>query len=1266
MKKILPILIIVIPLSLFAMQKEKTVTIQWQALQSEKTLNNKNITWISFKNAFFRPDYGSLPFYQYNLNIAKNKHLICTVKPLEWDTLDNKSALSLSDEDIIGNDFVILTTYSSSSAQINVLPMKKTNNKIIRLIKFSLNIKTTFSSPYINNITNRKIYKTSSVLSSGRWFKLGINKTGVYKISYNDFVNMGWDPDKINPDEIKIYGNYMGLLPESNRYYQPDDLEENAISVIGGEDGSFNQGDVVLFFARGPVFWRYNPFTGRYDHQMNIYSDTTWYFLTVSQGEGKRIKTEESVNATPTKTVNNNYEYQVHEIDRENLLSSGKEWFGEELSGDTMQRNFHFHFDGLKNDKAVFLKFEMAARSSQNTYYKLFVNNKLIIDSTLLYKILPQTSIFAHISTKNITFFSNSDDLNVSVRYYSNEPNSVAWINYIAFNVICNLQFNGKQMRFSAPHAAASGNIIRYVMATTNKDIKIWDITNHTKVKNIAFQWQSNNLQFTVPNDSLREFFAFEDNNYYIPIAFRRVPNQDLHKINRVDMVIIAPPVFKEQAERLAKFHTDFDSLKCVVVEPNEIYNEFSSGSQDISAIRNFMRMLYEKNAFDGKPGYLLLFGDASFDYRNRLPNNTNFVPTYESAESLRETGSFVTDDYFGLLDKNEGINSSGNLEIGIGRFPVSTVEEATTAVDKVEYYTKHTKQVMRNWRNQICFVADDGNENLHLHQAEQLSSIVDTAYPFLNENKIYSDAFPKIKIPEGYRFPEVNKRINEQIENGTLIINYTGHGGLIGWSDEAILDVPAIRSFTNIDNLPLFITATCEFSRFDNPNFKSAGEYTFLNRHGGAISLLTTTRLAYAHANIVVNMRIYSHLIERENGMISRFGDMIRLSKIPSSINFLNFTLLGDPALRLAIPVDNVITTKINSIPIKQYTDSIHALSKITVEGEIQNEQNLKINNFNGVVSIKVFDKPTKYTTLGSDNSSYPEDFFVQDKELFKGKASVTNGVFTFSFVVPKDISYQYGFGKISYYALDTITMKDAKGAYRKLMIGSITNNFTPETQGPDISLFIDTKDFISGGITSANPILIAEIYDKQGINSTGNSLGRDMVFWLDNDKSTQQTVNKFFSLNINSYQKGTLTYQLHNLSEGHHSLTFKAWNVQNKSSEKTIEFRVIKSGTLSLSNVKCYPNPFTESVKFSFNHNKPGQFLNVDISIFTMQGRLIKEIKQNIATIGKGIKPIVWNGKNNNGKKLLQGFYFYRLIVTDNEGNRAVRAQKFIKINQ
>jgi len=702
-----------------------------------------------------------------------------------------------------------------------------------------------------------------------------------------------------------------------------------------------------------------------------------------------------------------------------------------------------------------------------------------------------------------------------------------------------------------------------------------------------------------------------------------------------------------------------------LVVTPDQIYNEFSSGSQDVTAIRDFMRMLYEREAFGEAAGYLLLFGDASYDYKHRVHENTNFVPTYESAESLRLTSSYVTDDFFGLLNEDEGLNCSGELDIGIGRFPVTNIEQAKTAVDKVEHYLSRSNNVMRDWRNQFCFIADDGDNNLHLHQAKQLIEIADTLNPGIRINKIFSDAYAKITVPGGKRFPDVNEQISNQVEEGALIVNYTGHGGLIGWSEEMILDLPMIHSFTNINNLPLFITATCEFSRFDDPEFISAGEYVYLNKHGGGIALLTTTRLAYAHANIVVNKRIYQNMDKKINGKLPRLGDLVRLSKIPSDNNYLNFVLLGDPALRLAFPQYEVQTTTVNSEFTDNSSDTIRALQKVTVQGKITNSLGNTMDNFNGFVYPKVYDKPSNYTTQGNDQGSYPEEFQLTDKLLFDGRASVKNDQFEFSFIVPKDISLEYGYGKISYYALDTTNMVDAWGAYENLVVGGIDENATPDNTGPVIHIYLEDKTFISGDATTNTPLMLADISDDQGISFTGLSLGRDIVMVIDGDYANSIIMNNYFNIDTDSYKSGSITYQISNLRSGWHTLSLKAWDLHNNSSEVEVEFYIDENAEVQLSNVLNYPNPFNSTTKFDFRHNKGNSRIVVEINIFDINGRFITSINKQIQTIGFNIEPIEWNGEDSYGNKIAPGVYIYNISVTDSYGSTAIQKQKFIKIN-
>ena len=1144
--------------------------------------------------------------------------------------------------------------------------MRKLNITILLLV-FTLSVFSqadTTSSGVNKSLLNNNSYATGSVLSTGTWFKIGITNTGIHKITYSDLEKLGIDPSSLNISKLGIFGNYNGLLPESNAYACIDDLSENSIFFSGNEDGTFSQSDYILFYAQGPTTWSYvnNPFETYFKHQNNIYSDTTYYFLTTDKGTFKQIESFDGSALQSNIIVKSFNENVVYENDYDNLLSSGKEWYGETFTTDTSERVFTFNFPNLIADNPIDMEIVMAGRAFTKSYWDVAVNNSTISDSTEIRFVSTSLGIHARKSIENLSFLSDNDNINVKVKYYSNDPNAIAWLDYITLNVERELIYNTGQMKFFNVHSYDPGRISKFDIQTANPNVNIWDITDIHNPMSISTVGNGDSISFTVPTDSLRTFVAFDNTEFYSPVSYRKVENQNLHGISNVNYIIVRPKIFEAQAEELANIHRENDGLVTICVSPEEIYNEFSSGSQDISAIRNFMKMLYNKGAFGSDRKYLLLFGDASFDYKNRIAENTNIVPTYEALESLRETGSFVTDDYFGLLDENEGANVGGNLDVGIGRFPISTQEEATVAVAKISKYLTHNKQLLRDWRTKICFVSDDEDNNLHLHQAKGLIRITDTLNDGIKINKIYCDAFQKITVPGGSRYPEVSKKISEQVENGALVINYTGHGGVISWSEEHVLDVQMINGYKNINNMPLIVTATCEFSRYDNPEFTSAGEYFFLNENGGAIALLTTTRLAYAHANYIVNKRLYKNLLLTEDGYVPRLGDLVRLSKIPSNDNYLNFVLLGDPALTLAYPKYNVVTSENKSF-VKSVSDTINGLSLVKVSGEIVDNDNIIVDNFNGYLYPKVYDKASLYTTRGNTGSSYPEDFTLFDKILYKGKIDVIDGKFNFEFMVPKDIAYNYGYGKIQYYAVDTSIYVDAWGAYDKLYIGGIDDEMINDNYGPEISLYLNKSTFKPGDVVTSNPILLSFINDESGVNSTGNGIGHDIVVTIDDDFGNSMIVNNYFDMDVNTYKSGKVIFPFSNLSEGEHTLTIKAWDLQNNSTEKTIRFFVNNSSDIQLYEVINYPNPFDKQTTFKFDHNKSGANITTTIRIYDINGRFVTKLSSSSSA---NSNKIVWYGKDENGNVVSPGIYVYTTEVVDDYGNVTVRQQKLFKINQ
>jgi hypothetical protein len=693
-----------------------------------------------------------------------------------------------------------------------------------------------------------------------------------------------------------------------------------------------------------------------------------------------------------------------------------------------------------------------------------------------------------------------------------------------------------------------------------------------------------------------------------------------------------------------------------------EVYNEFSSGAQDITAIKDLMRMFYERGN-EGTPTlkYLLLFGDASYDYKNRIESNTNFVPTFESVQSLHYINSYASDDYFGFLDPDEGVANADLLDIGIGRFVVSTPEEAKNAVDKVIHYAT-SPQSMGNWRNVITFVGDDEDWNSHMTQANQLATFMDTAYPNYNVDKIYIDAYKQQTTAGGQRYPEVNEAINSSIEKGTLIMNYTGHGGEVGWALERILEVQDIQSWTNFDALSVFVTATCEFARYDDPERISAGEYVFLNPNGGGISLFTTARATFGGSNLSLNKGFYKYAFEEVNGEHYTMGDLIRLAKLEStsSTNDKKFVLLGDPALKMSYPDYHVLTTGIYNTKEGTETDTLRALSEITIEGTINDDDGTLLSNYNGQLHSIVYDKESDVTTRGQDATSPPYTFQLRKNIIYKGVTTVIDGKFSFSFIVPKDIAYNYGTGKISYYAQNESF--DAHGHNLEITIGGSNNNSLVDTQGPIIELYMNDTTFKYGDFTNQNPVLYARIYDESGINTVGNSIGHDITAILDDESNKPYILNDFYESNIKGFQSGELNYPFSNLDPGEHEVKLRVWDVFNNSSEASLKFVVVDKEQLLISNAYNRPNPFSTDTWFEYNHNQANETVDVRIEIFDLNGRLVTTLQQNNTSSGFYPSPIRWDGTSSAGNRLPGGIYVYRIQLHDGNGQSAFATKKIV----
>lgn len=1257
---------------------------------------------IEILGAVYDPEMNNLPIWVKTFSTSINEDAIASVKPTNVRKLNYQETQIVKRyfSDYIEKDFKVkyLNGFSGKDKlwSAYIIPFRKNESGEIEFLqKFEIEWQKFASNKTIPASTQS--FTNQSVLANGNWYKIGIKNSGIYKIDKNFLQSMGIDVSQIDPRNIRIFGNGGEMVNPKNNKFRYDDLQENAIYVFGESDGVFDDNDYILFYGKGSDSWiRKSQFPYSvpyacldYYHFNHRYSDSAFYFLNIDNTNGLRISNY-SITSTPNFTTNS-YDYiNFHEVDASNFLKSGPDFYGEYFD---LQTSYSFPFtDGnfvVGDSIKAFLS--LAARSDIVSNYTWNFNGSSFTFTANAVQTSNYLADYASVANQCKINPSNNNPTLITFNFTKNTSNAVAWLDKIIFNARRYLVYNGKAFEFRDKRTVAPGRITTYSIATSFSNAQIWDITDYIHPFNQQYNLNTGYITFDAPSDTLHQYIIFSPNDFQKPVFIKKIDNQNLHSITQADYIIVTPPQFKQQALELATLHQQEEGLTYAVVTTEEVYNEFSSGNRDATSIREFVRMLYkrngEKNPGNTSPRYLLLFGDGSYFNKDRTTGSSNLIPVYETGYSLSPTLSTVTDDFYGWLDDNEGDDWSNSIvDIGVGRFTVFNSVQAQNAVNKVKaYYKKNTNFSIQSndncctltgndypqgdWRTWFTFFGDDGDAQLHMWQADSLSKYISKLHPEYNVNKIMADAYQQITVPGGNRIPDATAAFDRAFEKGSLVVNYTGHGNEVGLGHEAFLELFQINSYKNINNMPLFITATCEFTRFDDPDRVSAGEQCFLQANGCAIALFSTVRLAYASTNFWLSQKLFEEILDTlPNGNHMALGDIVKNTKIKTNIGFyfLNFHLIGDPALTLAYPRKKIIITSINNNTISSTPkDTLKSLSKVTVSGFIADKQGNKLSNFNGIIYPTVFDKPQVIACLGNKAESVVSGktftFVAQKNILFKGKVEIKNGDFTFSFIVPKDINYNIDTSRMSFYAQNGID--DAIGYTTKFYIGGSNPNAVPDNQPPQVSLYLNDKKFVSGGTTNQNPVLFSEIIDSSGINITGTSIGHDITAVLDNNK--QINLNDYFEYELNSYQKGKIKYPFSNLSEGSHQLSLKAWDINNNSNTAKIDFIVAKDEALALNHVLNYPNPFTTKTKFMFEYNTSCDYINIKIEIFTVTGKLVKTITKKGFATGFRDDGIEWDGRDDYGDKLAKGVYIYRVTITDSNYKKAEKIEKLVILN-
>ena len=1114
----------------------------------------------------------------------------------------------------------------------------------------------------------QRTYAAHSVLASGNWFKIAVPGPGVYRLDIPFLQTLGLNPQGLPSSSIRLYGYGGGMLPENPGAPRPDDLTENALWAEDGGDGVLDNNDYLVFFANGPHQWIPDAANRSFRHVKNLYSEQSFYYLTVG-GTGKRISVQPATGA-PNTTIRNFSERYFYELDSVNILSSGKDWFGYDFSdipGKSLRHNFTVDLPGLTPAGALFRAKCISRSFGNGSNFGFTLNGNSILNMNMPAVPTGPYDLFAQTVEANANFFPAGAGLTIGITYSPGSANAQGWLDWFEILGTASLSLQGRgQLLFRDWPSVGAGNTGEFFVDQADASTQVWDVTDPLQPIRMSGSVSGSAFRFVNTCTRLREYAAFKPTGLLTPIAAGRVANQDLHGADPVNMLIVTDPGMTAQAQRIADFHQQRDGISSRIINIEQVYAEFSSGIPDPVALRDFVKMFYDRSNGNpsARPSYLLLLGAASFDYKNRITNNTNLVPAWESGVSLEPLGTYTSDDFFGFLDDGDDIAQPGVhlLDIGIGRIPASNEQEAARYINKIIAYT--SPKALGPWRNEFSFVADDEDGNLHLQDAEVITQAVQSTNPVFNTDKIYLDAYPQESDAAGARYPAVNQAISAKMFSGNLIWNYTGHGSNRRLAEEAVLDQDIVNSFNNADKLPLFITGTCDFGPFDNPLISSLGEDLLLREKTGAIALMTTTRLVQSFSNRIMNQNYLSTALQQQpDGNYLRLGDAVKQAKNltytnnSDVINNRKFTLLGDPALRLSFPQQKVKVTQVNGNPPGATPDTLKALSEYTISGQVTDAAGALLSDYNGTVYPIVFDKPQAKQTLGNDPGSQPVAFLTQQNMLFKGKARVTNGQFSFSFVVPRDINYQFGNGKMSFYAENGQT--DANGAFREFIVGG-SGTGTGDKEGPHLRAWLNDEKFVSGSISNASPILLVKLADSSGINIMGTGIGHDLVAILDNDQKMTFVLNQFYESETDNYKRGIVRFQLPEMTPGAHMLTIKAWDAVNNSSEVTLEFRVVNDAELRLEHVLNYPNPFTTNTNFWFNHNRPGEELAVTVQVYTVSGKLVKTLKRTIFSTGNRSSEVNWDGRDEYGSKIGRGVYIYRLQVKTQDGKMAQKLEK------
>ncbi len=1117
--------------------------------------------------------------------------------------------------------------------------------------------------------------------SQGKWVKIAVSKQGFYQVSGSQLKSWGLTVPFAS-SQLQLFNLNTANLVEKVTANMGVGLNENAIEVQDGGDGQFDNQDYFLFFSQGNIQWKWNGVLKLFEHRKNAHGDSVYYFISLGK-DGKRIQKPNS-NYMANATTDIFDERWVMEKDTINILNSGQIWWGPAMGlgvGKQAKITTTLNMEGLVNQTDLIFKLNYAAASTAtNANFELTLNDQKLRTTGVapISGYIYDDAANVVLDTFSIPFSNNllSTNLisaNLGVGYLSANTSSTGWINYVTLQAKRKIGFYGgaKSLGFRNASLVGTGKIIQYQIKDADASTKIWEVTQPENPVEMSSNFQNGVATFIQRADSLREFFSVTKLGYETPslVEVLNVDYPSLLNTPASDYIIITAANYLKSADSLAKFHAVHHGLTTFVTTTGRVFNEFSGGQPSPIGIRNYVKYIYDnaKKNNTTTPKYLLLLGIGNFDYK-KIDNQTQ-VPSYESLISNAVLSSYATDDFFAILKEGDDINSPQGIQslaLSVGRLPVKNALDAEVAVKKLIQY-----QAGKNfgaWRNQLTWVADDGDYNLHLEHAEEISTGLKLKQPTWNQKKIYLDLFPAINSSAGNTYPLANNLIKQMVNNGTLILNYTGHGNYTRLAEEAVITQNEIMQWDNAGKLPLMVTASCDFAPFDQPQISPIGFDALVKNQKGIIGLVAASRLVFAFNNKEINDEFVQQLLvpdQNDNyksiGMALQNAKSNYWKKGSDYTNAFKFNLMGDPALQLAKPSYGVNIERINQ-KIFKGKDTLKAGGKYQVAGTIKANGNL-LTTFDGLVEFTLFDIPKKQKTLANISSSIPVNVTAQDNILFKGNAIVSKGLFSVDFILPKEVAINQGALRMQLYAINSAGNTDAIGVYDSLFVNAFSENISTDTTGP-----IFEKIYINDTLNqykqktwiSANSNLYINLKDSSGIQTSGNSLGHDISLVIDGETQSPLILNNYYTADVNTYQSGKIKFALPTLSEGPHQFIIKAWDLIGNSNKDTLNVIVPNSRILSVKNLTNYPNPVGSSTRFSFEISQlreGNKSLIYTIEIYNNIG--IKQLTKTFE--GALLNRVVLSNVVEVGS-LPAGTYFYKLIVKDDQQEIQL-TNKFLK---